>query len=483
MTDKGKEIDTVEQGIAELDVNGNGTVTETVTDTITETEPTETADQTEPATAENTNNTSEPFNPTAEAIDKSAKLAQGTAEPEDYLPDEALAGADPDKPENVPADAPLKTDGGKPVDIDLVEPSNPAAAVVAKDMPEIAAEADAAVADEAAVVATEKGLPKAPDSLVSKGLPNFGIFQGEIKDMSWDSLEAKPYNTKWHHKKWEYVGIAADDYFFGIAVCHVGWSSTAFAYMFDRKKEKVTKHYTSNAVPLLTKCEIQDRAFGNALYSSLGNKIQFTREGDVLKLSVDVKKLAIEAEIDLKGAPILCSVARANWIAHSTHKTSGLPIKGHVLLKEHHKTKDLEFDLPENAVASLDSSNGLLARNTEWLWASAHTKDLGFNLQQGYMGKNENAIWVDGDIYPVGNAIFEFDRKNPLGEWKIKTDDGKVDLTFYPEGARGEEKDLGLAASYYIQPVGLFRGTLEPVEGDPIEIEILGVTEDHESKW
>ncbi|KAG5362336.1 hypothetical protein CJU90_5037 [Yarrowia sp. C11] len=467
MTDKGTETETVEQGIAQLDVNTNGSANDTTTVTETVTETTE----------------SEPFDPTAETIEKSAKLAVGTAEPEDYLPDEALAGADPDKPEEVADDAPLKTEGGKPVDIELVEPSNPAAAVVAKDMPQIAAEADAAVADEAAAVAAEKGLPKAPESLVSKGLPNFGIFQGEVKDMSWESLEAKPYNTKWHHKKWEYVGIATDDYFFGVAVCHVGWSSTAFAYMFDRKKEKVTKHYTSNAIPLLTKCEVQDRPFGNALYSSMGNKIEFIREGDTLKLSVDVKKLAIEAEIDLKGAPILCSIARANWIAHSTHKTSGLPIKGHVNLKENFKTKDLEFDLPENAVASLDSSNGLLARTTEWIWASAHTKDLGFNLQEGYMGKNENAIWLDGEIYPVGNVTFEFDRKNPLEEWKIKTDDGKVNLTFHPEGARGEHKELGVASSYYLQPVGLFRGTLEAVEGDPIEVEILGVTEDHMSKW
>lgn len=482
MTDKGKEIDAVEQGIAQLDVNGTQS-----TDEIRETAVVE--DSNTNGTTTSTNDTTadaaddEPFNPTKEAIEKSAKLAEGTAEPEDYLPDEALAGADPEKPEKVSAKAPLTTESGKPVDIDIVEPSNPAAAVVAKDMPEIAAEADAAIADEAAAVALEKGLPKAPESLVSKGLPNFGIYKGEIRDMSWESLEAKPYNTKWHHKKWNYVGIAAGDYFFGIAVVHVGWSGTAFAYMFDRKKEKVTKSYTSNALPLVTKCEVQDKPFGDALYSSFGQKIQFTRTGDILKIVVDVKKLGIEAEVNLKDAPILCSVARANWIAHSTHKSSGLAITGHVVLKEHHKTKDVEFDFDDAAVASLDSSNGLLARTTEWMWASGHTKDLGFNLQHGYMGKNENAIWVDGEIYPVGNATFEFDRKNPLNEWKITTDDGKVDLTFYPEGARSEEKALGVAASYYTQPIGLFRGTLQVEEGDPIEIEILGVTEDHESTW
>src|SRR5690606_28747478 len=108
--------------------------------------------------------------------------------------------------------------------------------------------------------------------------------------------------------------------------------------------------------------------------------------------------------------------------------------------------------------ASVDSSNGLLARDTAWRWASAHNHRLGFNLQQGYFGHQENALWLDGALRPLGAAQFAFDPAQPLHPWRIYTDDGLLDLQFRPEGARQDRRNVGVAASSYIQPVGTFHG-------------------------
>ena len=137
------------------------------------------------------------------------------------------------------------------------------------------------------------------------------------------------------------------------------------------------------------------------------------------------------------------------------------------------------------STGSLDSSNGLLARDTAWRWASAHDRHLGFNLQQGYFGDQENALWLDGLLHPLGAAQFDFDPAQPLSPWRIHTDDGLLELQFRPEGARQDRRNLGVAASSYIQPVGTFHGWVRTApDGPVIPIDgLLGVTEDHRSRW
>jgi hypothetical protein len=60
-----------------------------------------------------------------------------------------------------------------------------------------------------------------------------------------------------------------------------------------------------------------------------------------------------------------------------------------------------------------------------------------------------------------------------------------VDLVFTPEGARREDKDLFVAQSFYVQPVGVFSGTIRPGPGAArLQIsDLAGVTEDHRARW
>jgi len=58
-----------------------------------------------------------------------------------------------------------------------------------------------------------------------------------------------------------------------------------------------------------------------------------------------------------------------------------------------------------------------------------------------------------------------------------------VDLTFHPEGERRQDKDLIVAASRYVQPIGVFRGTLRCCDAEIAVDDLPGVTEDHRARW
>ena len=85
----------------------------------------------------------------------------------------------------------------------------------------------------------------------------------------------------------------------------------------------------------------------------------------------------------------------------------------------------------------------------------------------------------------MAEAIFEYDPANPLAPWHIATADGLFDLTFTPEGARREDRNLIVAASRYVQPIGVFDGWVRPHKGaDQVRVDrLVGVTEDHSSRW
>jgi hypothetical protein len=111
--------------------------------------------------------------------------------------------------------------------------------------------------------------------------------------------------------------------------------------------------------------------------------------------------------------------------------------------------------------------------------------ELGFNLQAGYFGDHENALWLDGDLIALGPAHFLYDKKDALSQWHIFTEDDMLDLIFTPEGARRDNKKMMVAASRYLQPIGTFSGWVRAAPDAPKRMvtQLMGVTEDHSSRW
>ena len=331
----------------------------------------------------------------------------------------------------------------------------------------------------------------APSSvLLPDGTPAAGRYEGRIARLDWGGLAAADQRPFWwrtlRHKRWQYLGIGAQQLFIGLAIVDLGWGCTAFAYLFDRGSRRLLADWSQDGIKgwsgALSDAPV-DGSWAHFRGPSARLSWRHDAGADRLGVHVQVSGLSLDATVSLADAPpFLLAVGTIgdadHGLAHATQKTSALPVQGWA------QAGGQRFNL-DGAVASLDSSHGLLAHRTAWQWACAHRPGLGFNLQAGYFGAHENALWLDGQLIPLGAARFDFDEADPLAPWRVRTDDGLLDLDFQPEGARGERRNLGLVASRYVQPVGTFSGYVKAsADASPRPVhDLLGVTEDHCSRW
>ncbi|MFG6415226.1 DUF2804 domain-containing protein [Roseateles sp. DC23W] len=324
----------------------------------------------------------------------------------------------------------------------------------------------------------------APPHVVADGRPAEGRHAGRIARIDWAPLRPRA-GWLWrrlHHKRWHYVGLAHEQVFIGVAIVDVGWTATAFAYLFDRRERRLLADWSQDGLPSL-QAGVSDEPLAGAhtWFHGPGARLRLQHQaGDTLALTVHSRALRLEANLALGAmAPPLLAIGRVDGgLAHATQKTSALPVHGWA------EAQGRRFAL-DGGWAAVDASNGLLARDTAWLWASAHGPGVGFNLQQGYFGEQENVLWLDGRPVALGAARFVFDAAQPLQPWRVSTDDGLLDLVFTPEGARTQDRDLGFAASHYVQPIGSFTGQVRAAADAPPRavVALAGVTEDHRSRW
>ncbi|MGQ0710732.1 MAG: DUF2804 domain-containing protein [Rhodoferax sp.] len=330
-------------------------------------------------------------------------------------------------------------------------------------------------------------LPSAPPGLVQQGAPCCGRYQGAPARLDWQGLQGPWARSAWwrrlHHKRWHYAGLATPQCFIGLALVDVGWTNTAFVYLFDRQRRDLPVNINRNGLPGLT-ARISDSATQDASwFRSPGVDLRICSAAPGRwQVGAWVRGLLdLQATLELPPTQQLMTAIgpiAGGGCVHATVKSSALLLQGQAVVGAQRYALD-------GGVASFDYSNGLLARHTAWRWASAHSPAVGFNLQQGYFGGWENTLWLDGQPLPLAAAQFDFDAAQPLQPWRIRTDDGLLDLRFEPEGARQKSQQLLVAASEYIQPVGCFHGTVRAHAGaPPVTVQsLLGVTEDHRSTW
>lgn len=327
-------------------------------------------------------------------------------------------------------------------------------------------------------------LPPSPPRIPAGArLPAYGRYAGLADAIDWTGLDAVRARNAWwrrvHAKRWHYVGLASPSLFAAVAIVDLGWVATAFAYAFDRRARRVVAEHARDGLPSLH-ARVGSDARSACSFRFGRDRIALSRSGDAMTLKLDCPGLHIDA--------VLHDTAPERWLlavgpidggaAHATQKSGGLACSGTLVAGG--RSHDLQ-----DCIGSIDYSNGVLARETRWRWASAHSGDLGFNLQQGYFGSCENALWIDGRIVPVGPASFVYDAARPEDPWRITTDDGLIDLHFSPEGSRRQDKNLLVAASRYVQPVGTYAGWVRASPESPRrEVSgLAGVAEDHFSRW
>ena len=324
-------------------------------------------------------------------------------------------------------------------------------------------------------------LPAAPlDVVGADGLPLCGRYQGLAGAPGWERL-APPFarGALWrrlHHKRWHFVSLVTDELFVGLVVIDIGWNNSAFAYAFDRALGKVVEAFSPVGLPALT-AEVGATVAAGARFAMPGRRIVIEADGACShRLRLRAGNFRIDAEYG-GAAPRLLAVGPVfdGGAVHSTQKSPGLLLHG---------TADAggrRFRL-DGGVASYDYSNGLLGRRSAWRWISAHGRGLGVNLQSGYFGDAENALWLDGELIALGALDCRIEAD---GAWTMTTADGLLALRFTPEGTRQDDKQLLLASSHLRQHLGRFDGWVRASADAPKRAVtgLSGLAEDYRARW
>jgi hypothetical protein len=191
----------------------------------------------------------------------------------------------------------------------------------------------------------------------------------------------------------------------------------------------------------------------------------------------------LRARVDAADAPpSLTAIARLpRALLNTTEKRTLLSVTGEAVLAGERRSLD-------GGLAGYDYTNGMLARHTAWRWAfllgrAKSGEKVAMNLVQGFVGEPECGVWIGGEVHPLAEGRFAFNAKRPLQSWRVSTADGAVDLDFVPGGLHAEKKNLGVVATRFIQPVGVYSGKIR-AGGRELELDrVLGVAEDQDARW
>ncbi len=328
-------------------------------------------------------------------------------------------------------------------------------------------------------------LPPAPARIAAHdGALTTGLFSGTVADASFNGLRA-PYapsfvERRLIEKKWQYVFVATGEMMFCLAIIDTGYLASGICAVFDRGSCRLLAN--ENPVLPSISAQVGDQP-GEGLSARLtgpGIRARIVRSGAEITVRASWAYTEVDLALDVGRAPApLTAIAPVGPAGRFdlTQKTVLIPAEGEV------RVGNSRFPV-QRQLAGLDFTHGYLARETAWRWAFATGRVgnqlIAFNFSEGFLqGDGENAVWIDGDPQPAGKVSFSFDGNAPLSPWRIRSEDGRVDLLFQPEGHRAQSIDLMLIASRYVQPFGSFSGSLHGVKVDGL----AGVTEDHTARW
>ena len=145
----------------------------------------------------------------------------------------------------------------------------------------------------------------APDTVLHEGQPRHGRYAGRIARIDWAGLQPRP-GWLWrrlHHKRWHYVGLGNARLFIGVAIVDLGWTCTAFAYLFCRQQRRLLAQWRQDGLRGL-QARVSDEPLDGAHSWFRGPRAALLLQheaDDRLRLHVRTPTLRVEAQLDLDG--------------------------------------------------------------------------------------------------------------------------------------------------------------------------------------
>lgn len=214
-----------------------------------------------------------------------------------------------------------------------------------------------------------------------------------------------------------------------------------------------------------------------------GSRMQFGRRG--LRIGYDLQhesgwhRIRIEApasgdgpalsgDLELDGTSATAPLSVSSPLpggAMYTHKLV-LPASGLLQVGD----RAYRFD-PNRDLAILDEHHTFLPYRTRWVWGTfaQRTPDgiVGANFARRPTApgsEEESCLWLPGPdgprAEPLDDITFTPQSAGPLARWRITSADGRLDVTFEPNGRKAVKHQMVAASIDYFQLYGTYTGTV-----------------------
>ncbi len=330
------------------------------------------------------------------------------------------------------------------------------------------------------------------------GTVRLGIFSDAVdevnhRDFVWRDPFGRPRGWLARHfgfHQFQFLGGLSETLVFGCAVVDTRWLCSAFVYCWDpttrRRVEESAKRPLGMGASFVDTPEV-----GTVSFAAGGMRVAMHADAAprARRLEVVAGPIAIDATFSEETPAMepmrICTRAGATgWVY--ARKTAGLGMRGTL------RWGDAAYDLGAIGIhGHHDWSAGYMRRETFWNWGClagrvADGRIVGMNVSCGVneTSVTENCFWIDGRLHKVDTVAFEYDRRDLMRPWRLRSSDGRVALAFTPEGMHVERVNAFVLATNFHQLIGRFTGTLTSAEGEQVEVaHLLGFCEDHYAKW
>lgn len=303
---------------------------------------------------------------------------------------------------------------------------------------------------------------------------------------------AVPKLQRYRLKKWDMYYLITPTHYLQFLVAWIGYAAFSDINIYDR----ATRDWQSTFRLRPPRPEIpmmRNPTGGLTEFKAHDYHARFEVNGCRRTLMVDAPKFAdvgLRAEIELarpEWADSICGVHQAGpGRIHFGQKITSMEARGRWRLGD----RTIELD-PADCFGLLDFGRGHYPLKKFWYWATASGRAedgavVGWNLGHGNdpFETTESAVFYHQALQKPGRVKVELDFNDFYRPWRVRTYDGKADLTFTPQNVRFNDVNLGYLYSSGRTALGLFNGRLNLDSGRTVGVkDLFGLFEVVDQRW
>ncbi|MEA2058144.1 MAG: DUF2804 domain-containing protein [Actinomycetota bacterium] len=294
-------------------------------------------------------------------------------------------------------------------------------------------------------------------------------------------------------KRWDYYGVTTPDVYFSVTIADLGYAGQVFAYLVDFAD--ATYHEETITLPPGRITDLpRNSTAGDATFDNGRVSVSF-RVGEqgrrVRAAWPEFGGAALTADVSLslpsahQSTVVVVPIGDRSF--YYNRKINCLAARGTIQIGD--RTISLE---PRSCLGTLDWGRGVWPYNSFWVWVSASgfTSDggtVGLNFGSGFgdtSAATENSLLLDGRIHKLGEVEVTYDDEHFMRPWRMRSNDGRVDLEFTPFVERAAKTNLVVIRSEVHQVFGHFEGTVTDDDGNTVVIDrLIGWAEEHHARW